>query len=392
MDKTHFARPELAKTFADELCGNAPWSDAGNGLFLSAPRRTGKTEFLRQDLLPELESRSILTVYVDLWEDKARAPGELIAGKLREALAARSNSLLKVARRAGLDSLTVPGTGLKLDLDKIGRAGGPSLFDALKLLRSQSRVALLIDEAQHALTSDDGEDCLAALKSARDQLRDADGPGLLLVMTGSHRDKLAHLVNNQAAAFWGSQVRAMPLLGRPFAEHLAIEIRRQRNELLGIDNDAMYRAFQHVGERPQLLKGLVANALAEAKEAADFDRRLLALAEGQRERDRTAWNAAYLSLEPLARALLWRLLAEGAQFKPYERKALDFYAERLGVAVSTAQAQKALESLRETEPPWLWHTRRGGYALYDQGAQDWYAFLLAQNQWPPPGDDKEHDA
>lgn len=44
------------------------------GLFPAAPRRTGKSTFVRQDLLPELSERGLLVIYEDLWADKAMDP------------------------------------------------------------------------------------------------------------------------------------------------------------------------------------------------------------------------------------------------------------------------------------------------------------------------------
>jgi len=71
----YHARTPLAQGLADALQGKTPFSDAPNGLFLAAPRRTGKSTFLQADLMPELDRRQIVTVYVDLWADQNRDPG-----------------------------------------------------------------------------------------------------------------------------------------------------------------------------------------------------------------------------------------------------------------------------------------------------------------------------
>src|SRR6476469_9307813 len=67
----HFARPRLADAYLKAF-------DLGlvsaKGLF--ARRRMGKTEFLKQDLMPAAEQAGYLTVYVNLWDmrdDPARA-------------------------------------------------------------------------------------------------------------------------------------------------------------------------------------------------------------------------------------------------------------------------------------------------------------------------------
>lgn len=71
--------------------------------------------------------------------------------------------LSRAAKAAGLDSVTIAGA-LKID--------GVTLPDALRALHeaAEAPVALIIDEAQHALTSEAGEATMSALKLARDQL------------------------------------------------------------------------------------------------------------------------------------------------------------------------------------------------------------------------------
>jgi len=61
-----FQRPELAESMANQLL-NPGVLDEGlrSGLFLSGLRRTGKTTFLRNDLIPALEEAGALVIYVD---------------------------------------------------------------------------------------------------------------------------------------------------------------------------------------------------------------------------------------------------------------------------------------------------------------------------------------
>ena len=61
----HYPRPALAKRLAQALQGQDIFGDAHNGLFLAAPRRTGKSTFLQSDLKPELERQGMVVVYVD---------------------------------------------------------------------------------------------------------------------------------------------------------------------------------------------------------------------------------------------------------------------------------------------------------------------------------------
>jgi hypothetical protein len=90
----------------------------------------------------------------------------LIADAIARALAPHLGVVSRAARAAGLESVTIAGA-LKID--------GVTLPDALRALHEATKapVALIVDEAQHALTSDAGEATTAALKSARDQLNRA---------------------------------------------------------------------------------------------------------------------------------------------------------------------------------------------------------------------------
>ena len=72
-ERFSFHRPELAVDLCNSLEGKG-LSDASSGMFLAAPRRTGKSTFLHEDLLPEMKRRGWIATYVDLWSDQTRDP------------------------------------------------------------------------------------------------------------------------------------------------------------------------------------------------------------------------------------------------------------------------------------------------------------------------------
>lgn len=165
-----FRRPALARSIADGLVG-AGIQDFTSGLFLAAPRRTGKSTFLREDLIPECQLRGWLTVYVDLWADKEKDPAELIASAIAAALVPYEKGIRKLAKNIGIEKLSFLRT-LSWDFSKPQLPVGATLTQALELLHhaAEKTVVLVIDEAQHALTSDSGINAMFALKAARDQL------------------------------------------------------------------------------------------------------------------------------------------------------------------------------------------------------------------------------
>lgn len=393
----HFPRETLARELVAALRGEAVFGDAHNGLFLAAPRRTGKSTFLQGDLKPALEAAGVVVVYVDLWSDPRRDPGALIADAIARALASASRLGVvgRTAKAAGLESVTIAGA-LKIDVGRIGKIDGVTLPDALRALHETAGapVALIVDEAQHALTSDAGEAAMAALKSARDQLNRPGEVNLMLVMSGSDRGKLLRLVNTNGAPFYGSQISRMPPLGRDFIDHVSRLIVAQRPELAPVDTAMLAQAFERFGHRPQFFMEALGQALSPLSGLRDmrFELAVLEAALHRQQDDEKQMESEYLALRPLEQAVLWRLLEQGARFRPYDGDALRFYRERVAPERVTAQkAQRALESLRERTPALVWKSARGEYAVDDAAMHRWFEQRVREGSWPPQDPQGELD-
>lgn len=381
----HFPRTELAQELARALQGKNLFGDAHNGLFLAAPRRTGKSTFLKDDLKPELERQGLVVVYVDLWADQRRDPGELIADAIGRALQPHLGLLAKAAKATRLESVSIAGT-LNIDTSTIGRIDGITLVDALRTLHEAAKkpVALIIDEAQHALTSEAGETVMTALKSARDQLNSPGKVNLMLVMSGSDRDKLLRLVNSNSAPFYGSQIQRMPELGDDFIAYVAGLIETQRPKLKPVDQTALSAAFERFGRRPQFFLSALGDALSPFAGIEGRFEPAVAAAADQRQRDDEAqMRSEFLGLKPLERAVLWRLLEQEQRFRPYDAETLGFYQQKTGRKVTAQQAQNALESLRQHTPALVWKSARGEYAVDDAAMHRWYRARVEAHTWPP---------
>ncbi|MFH1814394.1 MAG: AAA family ATPase [Pseudomonadota bacterium] len=379
-----FPRTALAQELVAALQGKTLLGDAHNGLFLAAPRRTGKSTFLQGDLQPALQAVGVVVVYVDLWADTRRDPGALIAEAIARALQPQLGLVARTARKAGLDKVKVG--GLEVDTSRIGKVDGLTLTDALRMLHESAGqpVALIIDEAQHALTSDAGEAAMTALKSARDQLNKPGAVNLMLVMSGSDRDKLLRLVNTAGAPFYGSQIQRMPPLGPDFIAHVAGLIEAQRPELGAVDQTLLQQAFEMFGFRPQFFMAALGQVLSPlAALSGRFEPALLEAAMRQQAQDEAQMESDYLGLRPVEQAVLWRMLAQGQMFRPYDAEALRFYRDKSGQPVSVTQAQKALESLRQRMPALVWKSARGEYALEDAAMHRWFEARVGTETWPP---------
>ena len=386
----HFPRPELAHRIADDLVGASLLSDARNGLFLAQARRTGKSWFLQRDLKPALEAKGWIVLYVDLWKDTKRDPASLISDVIETAFEEHLGWVTKTSKRMGIEKFGMGGASVNLaqTLD----FATLTLADALNELhqRSKKKIALLIDEAQHALTSEAGEAAMIALKSARDQMNAGTEPSLLLVMSGSHQDKLMRLTNSPAAPFWGSRVELLDPLGDAYVDWCADLLEAELTALKPLDRATLYRAFTECGHRPQFFMNAFKDAIRDRPSdagTAGWGQRIsadvLALAAKRQQTDREGFAATYVQLEPLEQAVLGRLLSEGVQFRAYDAAAMAFYKERIGKATTATTVQRKLEALREKNPPLLWKSQRGEYSPYDQSLQDWYNFEKNRGAWPP---------
>ena len=381
----YFSREDLAVQLAKDLRGDNVFSDAPNGLFLSAPRRTGKSMFLQMDLKPTLESLRTIVIYVDLWADVGRDPGFLIAEAIQKETQKHLGVVAKTAKSAGLKKISIAGA-FEIDTSRIGTSDGTTLYDSLYGLRKLTGIpiALIIDEAQHALTSEAGESAMAALKSARDQMNKPGDINLMLIMSGSDRDKLLRLVNTNAAPFFGSQVHSMPLLGKDFVLHIAGLIETKNPDLRPIDIDVLFDTFKRFGCRPQFFMESINTVLSPLYEVSGRFEDLLYSESVKRQEEYIAqMESDFLSLKPLEQAVLWRLLEIKSRFRPYDSQALKFYREQTGQAVTATKVQNALDSLRVHHPPLVWKSVRGEYSVDDSNMYIWYQDKVSSGSWPP---------
>jgi len=381
----HYPRTALADELVAALEGRHVFGDAQNGLFLTAPRRTGKSTFLRIDLRPALEARGVVVVYVDLWADLKRDPGHLLAQAIGEALFPHLGALARVAKESGLSKVALKGW-IEFDPSKVGTLDGATLPDALRALHLAAKrpIAVIVDEAQHALATRAGEIAMTALKSARDQLNAPGNVSLMLVMSGSDRDKLLRLVNSAGAPFYGSQIQRMPFLGEGFIRFVSELIEKQRPDLMPVDHKTLFKAFQAFGSRPQFFMEALGQVLSPLSgQSGRPEALVLAAAKSREAADRAQMVSDYQGLRPVEQAVLWRLLERGAHFRPYDGPALAFYADVVGAKVTVQRAQAALEALRKREPPIVWKSARGEYAADDAAMHAWYADRVAKGRWPP---------
>jgi hypothetical protein len=366
-----FHRPDLAGRLTRVVLDNSPTSASPSGVFLSAPRRTGKTTFLRQDLIPALTSAGALVVYVDLWSDRAADPGQVIFAAVKAELLTHAPALKRLAEKLGISGGKV--AGIEFSTDKLGRFGvaidAPlvDLFVALSEA-TQRVIVLLIDEAQHASTSVAGADALFALKAARDELNSNAHFGLRVVCTGSNQDKLAMLRSSKDQAFFGAPLVPFPALGDDYIDWFCANTSGLPEPLFA---QTVAPLFRRAGNRPEMLGAAV--------DALRFDFTLTADRVQARfiEAVETQINDANLdllrtihSLTPIQAAVLKVMAAAHADFAPFEAATIERYQRVMRLLgdkdykrLEVTNVQQALLSLQEKGL--AWRAARGVYAIDD---------------------------
>ena len=248
-----------------------------------------------------------------------------------------------------------------------GSAPRVSLSAALAALSDEVKrpIVLIIDEAQHAITTSNGYDALFALKVARDELNSSAHYGLRVVATGSNRDKLAMLRNSKDQAFFSARLVPFPVLAADYIEWFCAGV----NLPAPLDPKVVMALFERASNRPEIL-GAAADAVRFdlTLDAADVPARFADAVEEQiREADRESLRVVH-SLTPLQSAVLRVLAVRGNAYAPFEPATMDAYRTVLHAIEShgrtrldTSSVQQALIALQEKTL--VWKEQRGVYAL-----------------------------
>lgn len=362
-----YKRPELARQMARQLLHPSVLDEGlRSGLFLSGLRRIGKTTFLLNDLIPALEDQGAIVIYVDLWSDTQRSPAALIRDAVRKKLveleSLPASAARKLRRLAGAD-IGALGFKFGFKLDHLGEPGGATLAQALGEVVDQGRtdLVLIVDEVQHAITSDEGNQMLLALKAARDAINPRpDTPGhFLFVGTGSHRALVGELTARRNQAFTGATSVAYPVLDKAYVAYLlerlaaegftaqpSLEVAVNAFETLGNRPEEMIKALRQLhfhlppGSNPDEHLPMIANTLRSA--AADIE--LMKLEQ----------------LGGLATAIFDRIAcAKGDARGLFSADAASAYSAAVGREVKVEEAQPVVNELMATNL-----IMRKGHGLY----------------------------
>lgn len=256
MKPNSFRRSELAADLAALLVDVGGEYTARSGVMLTAPRGTGKSAFLNNDLVPALERRNAVAIVADLSNNPDADPADLVMAAVREALKRHEGVVARAARAAGLERIGFGGVSFLISRPQLD---GGWLVKALVALSERTRrpIVLVLDEAQQCLTTPRGTSLLTSLKSARDALN-ISHHGMRILATGSDRAKLMTLLGRSRVFFCSTRL-TLPSLGDDFLHWF-----HQRYRLPpSLDNHAMASLFRRAGCRPDVLRDATLKVLAD---------------------------------------------------------------------------------------------------------------------------------
>lgn len=348
---SYFRRHALAEQMARQLL-RPGILDQGlrSGLFLSGSRRTGKTTFLQQDLMPALEAHDAVVIYVDLWSDTHAEPGALVHAAIRTALqelqTPASNVLARLARIKGLD---VEALGVKFgfELADLGTKAGPPLAQALMEVvdKAKTHVVLIVDEVQQVLATEQGAQLMLALKAARDAINPRpDTPGyFLFIGTGSHRAQVASLTLQGKQAFAGATSLSYPTLGDDYVEYLLDAVHGEGAKVPSLK--VANAAFETLGHRPEELLRALRMVQQYVPQQVDTFFPVIALTLKSAAADVELRKIEDLGM--LAMAVFERVAAaEDGVRGLFSGESVSAYSAVVGHEVTTDQVQRVADDLR----------------------------------------------
>jgi hypothetical protein len=337
----HYPRTVLARSYLATL-------QAGliSSIVLFAPRRTGKTEFLLEDLLPAADAAGFRTVYCSMWQNRSD-PLAALAQSL--AHAARPRTFGERLQRRLFSPLKK--TSLDLELGPVGKQSAeaefnsapapakgalenlPDLIDAV-LRASKGKVLIAFDEIQH-LAKPEFIALVAALRTTLDVRKRS----VKTVFTGSSRDRLQMMFSQiRAPLFQFGQSSDFPDLdhdfvafvmhaferatGRQVALADAIAAFADTNSTPGLFQDAVVRLMKMGGST---ILAAVHSVMAAAQAGAGHVQRLQ-------------------QLRPLDRQLLLMLVEQVPLYSEDARTRMAF-AMGIDEAIGERQVQVALDRL-----------------------------------------------
>ncbi len=336
-----------------------------SALVFFAPRRMGKTEFLRKDIQPLAEKKGWKTFYfsfLDIGEQvQEEFTSALIAFAEKMGLPSKRSVFMRV-RKIGAEAAGIKAS-VELDGAKERNVDMKTIFS---FLADEAKIILLMDEVQilsnnnNNNNNNNNQQFIAGLRTSLDIHKDT----IKVIFTGSSREGLRRMFSQSSAPFFHfGQNLPFPELSREFTDHLSRAFNKVTQRKL--DQDVLWDTFQEMDKVPQLARSLVERlALNPEQTISEAKNQLLADVYNDR-----AYVDVWEKSSKLEQMLL-REIANGAEGL-FSEKSRHCFATNLGVqALTVPSIQSSLRVLQRKNligrlP------ERAGYFIDDPNFKSW---------------------
>ena len=361
----HYARPQLAKRYLDIF-------DMGltSAKCLFARRRMGKTEFLKQDLIPAAKERGYLVVYSNLCEletDPATAIVyelyQVVEPKGLNKVWSKLNQPIKKIKAGG----KIPGIGegtIEADLSERKGISGSLLMEAVGAFdRTKYKMILLIDEAQ-VLAYTENAKFAHALRAALDIRKER----IKVIFAGSSETTLRRMFGVASEPFYNwAPMEPFELLGIEFVQAMVDKVNQVCK--LPLNLEKAKEAFEYLKNTPEFFRRYIEAYLINPEAGTEFALELTKSKVFNETNFKQQWD----SLLPADRVIL-RLITEGIS-DLHGKTAM----HRLGVALGISETinknttHNALRRLCNKNV--ITKLEYGKYQMEDESFADWIRYL-----------------
>jgi hypothetical protein len=259
-------------------------------------------------------------------------------------------------------------------MDRVRLGKDVSLSQALMTLSAETKkiIVLIIDEAQHAITTNNGSDTLFALKAARDEINSSRYFGLRIIATGSSQDKLAMLRSSKEQAFYGAPIKTFPHLDIKYVEWFCDNAGLSSR----LDPDQVYSLFEKASFRPEVLAAAAESIRLDFfVQDADIAERFREEVEQEIASSHKGALKIIKALTPIQSSVFRVMAASGEGFAPFEAATIKMYnvvLQAIGadgtITADVGNVQQSLAALQDKNL--IWRASRGVYALEDSSLVD----------------------
>jgi len=356
----HFGRPELAKKYLGLFKLGLT---SARGLF--ARRRMGKTEFLKNDLIPLAQLEGYTTVYANLW-DLESDPAVIIVSELYQAIKSTGfqetwSKLKKTVKKiSATASIGIAKGSIEAQLAENQQVVGTMLMDVMKAFdKTTMHMIVVIDEAQ-VLAYESNTHFAHALRAALDIRKDR----IKVIFAGSSETTLRRMFGVPAEPFYNwAPLEPFELLGKEFVEAMVKQVNKISKYPLSLQK--ALDAFEHLKRTPEFFRRYieyyVTNPLAGAEHALEVTQSKVFNDKGFKQQ----WD----NLLPIDRIILF-VIAKGKS-DLYGKETMGFIGNSLGIEQGIDKTSIQNAQRRLTSANIITKMQYGLYQFEDEAFADW---------------------